>query len=60
MEQGTHYGVVRTFSPGGYHGRYDVVKHEPGWADTVLARSALYADAVAIVEALNVALKEGR
>jgi len=59
MEPETHYGVVRVFKPGSYHGLYDIVKHEPGYADTIVARSALYADAVAIVNSMNATLKQG-
>jgi len=59
MEPETHYGVVRVFKPGSYHGLYDIVRHEPGYADTIVARSALYADAVAIVQAMNAARDRG-
>ena len=59
MEPETHYGIVRTFSPGSYHGLYDIVLHEPGYADTIVVRSAIYADAVAIVQTMNAMLKQG-
>lgn len=53
MSEGVHYGVVRISGPNGGHARYDIVKHQPGRADHVLAHWALYPDAVVIVTALN-------
>jgi DNA repair exonuclease SbcCD ATPase subunit len=34
-------------------GRYDVLRHEPGYTDEVLARGATFGSATAIVKALN-------
>jgi|KBSMisStaDraftv2_1062788.scaffolds.fasta_scaffold163737_3 hypothetical protein len=47
-----YFGVVRIFAPGTESALYDIVRHEPGYADHVMARGA-YPDAVAIVDALN-------
>jgi hypothetical protein len=47
-----YYGVVRVPGVGALSGVYDIVRHEPGFADYVMARG-LYPDCVAIAAALN-------
>lgn len=52
-QSAVYFGVVRISGTTGPNGLYDIVRHEPGFSDHVLARRALYPDAVAIVSALN-------
>jgi hypothetical protein len=53
-QSAAYFGVVRIFAPGAdaESALYDIVRHEPGSADHVMARGR-YPDAVAIVAALN-------
>jgi hypothetical protein len=51
-QSAAYFGVVRVHDVGTLHGWYDIVRHEPGFADHVMARGR-YPDAVAIVSALN-------
>jgi hypothetical protein len=51
-QSAVYFGVVRISGTSGPNGLYDIVRHEPGFADRVMARG-LYPDAVAIVSALN-------
>lgn len=50
-QSAAYFGVVRVFG-GGDTSIYDIVRHEPGFADHVMARGR-YPDCVAIVSALN-------
>jgi hypothetical protein len=52
-QSAVYFGVVRISGTAGPNGLYDIVRHEPGFSDHILARRALYPDAVAIVAALN-------
>ena len=52
-QSAAYFGVVRIGGPGGGQAFYDIVEHQPGYSDRILACRALYPDAVAIVAALN-------
>lgn len=51
-ETTVRYGIVRVGGKG-VTALYDVVRHEPGCTDEILARGATFGSATAIVKALN-------
>jgi hypothetical protein len=46
------YSLIRTAGKS-EDGRYDILRHEPGCTDEILARGATFDHATAIVKALN-------